>query len=569
MCHADFVLQQLTLFFKDDEEEDDDDEDENDEFHDEPRKDSLYDEPEAYVVEDYGLDQVPHDEDLELGEGGADSVERSERKKRLFFILVGCFCCAVLAGVGVILGVLVFKDDDKESTAALAPTGPPTVRPTLSPTVPSPIDEPLPTIAPTTKTPTSAPSVSTNELEISITASADTYVIVGGEGGDEEGPFGDENSLLVQGALGDTQKAAVSLLTFPTMDIPNPTTDSDGTTTSTVSSVMLVLTLFEPADGAIVIETERYPNEESEVEGFTSNIFAESQGIVGPEFTIEEGAEGNSEVRVDITELALNESTIELRHVRRVQQGNEPFLFLVLKTTAVNDESYSIRFYSSESDFPPRLDVELEDMTDNNSTSPAPSTSAGETVSPTMLPTPFVDGDTNSTSAPSTSPDSSEGNTTECMLCGAGNELTNPDTEIVLFDLLMSYLGLDLAIVMDGPITCATLQNELANNNIAMGISDGDCTMLVESQQLQSFCCMDEFLTNETSTAPDWFVCDICSDGSNVTYPDMTVTLPETLPIEDYTCDGYQIAATMGLIPESLCSSLQEFTDEHCCDIDI
>lgn len=495
--------------------------------------------------------------------------------------MAAILCCVVvvLAIIGIVLGVTLGKDDDEKP--ASKPTTPPPVPQTFLPTPP-------PTPPPSTAAPTPPPTIPN---QIDFIATADTFVYLGSE--ETGGPFGNETFLLVQNSDTD-QSATVAFMTFNVADsLPDPAEIVGWTTTAT-----LVLTLLETDDEPLIsnvtIETARFPAIEGDIEDIVQNISISSiidAGTPGPSFEV---APGDTEVMVDLTSLLFGTAPVRLR--RRMQIQETEFLIALF-----NNDVESVRFYSTQSEFPPRLEVGLMEPTSSPTMSSMPSTSSPPSLSPSVSPAPSVSPgpsmapSVGPTSPPSVSPVPTETPFAGCFICGEGNEIVNPD-----FPLTLPVIGsttcsgidaLSAAITEEqcaqllpvvSPSCCGTpyicdicsgagnvtnptdvvtipgQEDRTCSGYAALGsvgaIPEANCAGL--QQVAGPLCC--------GTSAP--FVCSICSDGGNVTNPTAVVTIPGQ---DDRTCSEYAALASTGAIPEANCVGLQQITDQVCCGIEL
>ncbi len=342
------------------------------------------------IVEDYGVDAVPGDEDVEKGEKSYRFGDDPQRTKKTAGLL--CCCILILVIIGVVVGVVLGKDDEEPSK----PRG-------TSAPVPAPV--PLPATTAPVRPPTPPPTTAALEStlgEFSILATADTIVYL--EGGVEDGPFGGEKTLLVQNNVSGA--VTMALVGFNIPDLPDPEL-----LVALSPKAVLILTIFDDANSSVLenvtLDTLRFPSYPGDVEQLTSNISSEIAGVnrtMGPSFDI--SAE-MTEVSVDISSLFFEES--QANDLRRLQEVNNTQFLIGL----VISDSGIVRFYSSESEFPPKLDIILYNSTN------------------------------------------------DCPICGTGNNVTNPDGELSLPTIGNVTCAFLEGIAMTGAITesnCALLQ---------------------------------------------------------------------------------------------------------------
>ena len=476
------------------------------------------------IVENYGMDSVPGDEDdLEKGEREA-SEGGSERTKKIVIIL--CCCLILLIVIGITLGVTLGKDDDTSSSPALE--SPPT--PGFKSIAPTPKPTPAPT-APTTDAPTPPPTI---PEQLSILADGDTFVYLSTQG-DEEGPFGDEKYLLVQKS-DVNQSGVVSLMSFNVIDLPNPAEISNWTTTA-----MLILQLLETPDdpllGNVTLKAMRLPSTEFDIEEATSNMSSTFAGIPEGGGTAFDVSPGETEILVDISSLIFGQTQSVNTTQRRRMEPKEDQVFLVLLNEDI-EAGESVRFYSAESDFPPRLEIELKMATASPTITPMPSTSSPPSSSPSVssAPSVSVSPSLRPSAAPSLSPSISASPTETpyvgCFICGEGVEIVNPD-----FQLLLPVIG---------KTNCGGL------GNLSKVINEEQCDQLLPI--VSEGCCSKPF------------VCSICSDGRNVTKPSEVVIIPG---LPNQTCSGYDSFGRVGMINETSCIGLKNITDQLCCGIEV
>lgn len=455
---------------------------------------------------------------MEKGEGGRNRfgamlADDPNRTKKMAVIL--CCCVSVLAIIGIVLGVVVFKDDE--------PAPAPKASPTAAPVTPAPVTPPTvsPTISPTMPIPN----------EMNIAAAADTFIYLSDDA-EQEGPFGDETSLLVQNGVG--QAAAVSLMTFNMSDVP-----MISTLEGWLGKAVLVLTLFETDDSVlaenVTLDSMRLPANEADIEAFAANfssIIEGDEGEEGPSFEVFPEVR---EILVDISSIVFGEEVV----IRRRLASLDEQLFLALMNSG-EEEVESVRFFSSESLFPPRVEIELTGPSPSPSISLAPSISPAPSSSPSLSNAPSVSMDPSSmpSATPSQNPSISPVPTESynCTICSEG-EITNPDAP------------LDLPLI--GSTTCAALQ-QIGDNG---AITAENCAML--QPIVKTACCL-------TESEP--FFCNICSGGGNVTNPEVVVSIPQQ---PDNTCEGYQTLGDNGAIDEASCAGLQIIATSICCEVSI
>lgn len=488
--------------------EESDSEEDNEDFNDEPRGNGP-----SNVVEAYGIESVPADEDMEKGQSASRfrtmNGDDPNRSKKIAALL--CCCVVILVVIGIVLGVVLSKKNNKKP--ASKPKAPPTLAPVTLP------------VPPPTPLPTTGASTMPIPAELNITADADTFIFLSNNA-TLQGPFGNETSLLVQNDVG--QAAAVSLMTFNVSQLP-PVSALSGYT----KKAFLTLTVMEAAGtaltGNVTLDTMRLPSNSANIEAFTSNISSAIESIKstqGPSFEI---LPGEVEAMVDISSLVFGGQLI----IRRRMQTQQSELFLALMDT-VSAEAESVRFYSSESAFPPRLEIRLMGPSPSPTLSAAPSTSAAPSSAPSVSNAPSVSAMPSLSFAPSLSPSISAAPSKPfiCSICVEGN-ITSPAAALTLPQI--------------GNTTCEGLQ-QVANTG---AVTEANCTLL--QPIVNGTCC--------AAVAPQPFYCDICS-GGNVTNPSGVVTIPQQ---PNTTCAQYDALGTSGSIGTAQCAGLQMITKSICC----
>lgn len=390
----------------------------------------------------------------------------------------------ILAIIGTVLGVTLGKNDDESTTTRAAATLPPVPVPATPVPVPA---TPLPT--------TAAPTAPL--LEYNIAASADTYFFLSGG---EDGSFGKEDSLLVQS--NDTG-ATVALMNFDLPFLPPPEVLGFS------PRATLVLTLVEQssrfledanatmtnfAPSALTLTTELISGFTGDLEAITSNsssVFDQLNQTMGPSFQI---VPGSKEVSVDISSLLASSHGSESQDIilRRLQKPGSSKILLGLMVDE-GEGGGSVRFHSAQSKSPPRIDIDL------------------------------------------TAP------TSDCPICGEGNNVTNPDVELELPTI--------------GNMTCGEL-DYVASTGV---VTEEQCSLL--QPFVNSYCC-----DSGVDGSAKIYVCELCADGGNITNP--TTILPITGQA-NMTCAEYDGMAKQGLIPAELCAPLQILSDRMCCGIEL
>ena len=397
--------------------------------------------------------------------------------------------------------VLGKKDDDTTTTSKAAATLAPVPVPVTP--APAPRATPLPT--------TAAPTPMLQEY--TIPASADTYIFLSGG---EDGPFGKEDSLLVQSSDNGTVSAALMDFDIPSLPPPDVLGFSPQAT--------LVLTLMENVGRAAVdgnatltIATAVIPGFSGNVEEITSNSSSLLEQLamnqtVGPSFLI---SQTSGEISVDISSLLDSYLSSPSQDpgiiLRKLQMPGSSKILIGLMIDDSQGNFGSVRFHSSQSKFPPRIDIDLS------------------------------------------------GAINDCPICGEGNNVTNPDMELELPQL--------------GNVTCGEL-DYIASSG---AVSEENCALL--QPYINRFCCMDNgggsngngtegnaTDGNGTDGSAKIFVCELCADGGNITNP--TTVLPITGQ-PNKTCAEYNGMAIQGLISMEMCAPLQLISDTVCCGIEL
>jgi hypothetical protein len=355
----------------------------DDDYEQEEDYDENIDTKEAFQDEPTGAEQAPlfyDEEDPRYAQGGGEEVfadeggyqdhrEQKEEKRsnrRAIICCLLCCCVLILAGIGAILGLVVFgNDDDNKDDGPKAPTpaqvnNVPTSAPfqftTPAPVVitPSPTNFPsdMATKSPTRKPspyPTIAPSTSaapTAELpeEIVLPTYADSSIQ---DGLETDTIFGLEDTLYIQNGELDTQDNlnSYAAISFDLTKLPLLAMLFEGNKTAT-------LTLHHvPSDlerDPVEITVFRFPKTEMEIETLNSRIFQtlDKDKVKGSTFSV---APSDEQVQVDITDLVYG---IDGREA-------ETQLFLQLKNDgAIQTRKTGDTFYSREYQkgaFPPQV----------------------------------------------------------------------------------------------------------------------------------------------------------------------------------------------------------------------
>jgi hypothetical protein len=458
-------------------------------------------------VEDYGLEGgvdegVPADElQSEKEQGKFDRMFGSDQTSRKKMAAGICCCVIIVLILGIVLGVTLGGGNDDPAPAPREPseTTAPTPRPTPQPT---PVPTASPTFAPIPE-------------ELVLQSSADTFIYLGAE--DEElGPFGQESFLLVQNAFG--QPAAVGLVQFDISVLPEP---------SRIESFPLTATLVmqvENQTDTVTIETIRFQSNAVDIEklpSFQNPLALANFTIVpGPSFNV---TPNTLDVSVDITQLIFAQPPF-LRGRRLRTMSDQLFLGFRVQSNSTK-QAASVRFSSSEGNFPPQLTISID--LPGNITAASPGPSPGPSPAPSVTASPSASPGPSSPPSVSASP---IGWAYFCNICGEGNNVTNPEGP------------LDIPII--GEVTCEGLQTV----GDWGGISEENCDLLLPF--VNAMCCGERF------------VCSICSDGSNITNPDAKI-------LDGSTCATLASRAAMGLIVEADCPAVQATTGEICCEIEL
>ena len=296
------------------------------------------------------------DKDEERGFEDEDDPDKpsqaadNERAKMVAGIL--CCCCIILAVVGIVLGVVVFGDEDD-------PTDPPKADPTPQPTPPvtslNPTAAPF-TLPPTT-VPTSAPSgIPTEEgiPAIEIQSSSDTTITTG-EGGDE--PQGSSEVLQVfQGVDG---VESFSLITFNVSELlgteenifERAPEDGEGTNETKTATLRLTHVVRDSGD-AVSMTVFRLDDAPADVENLTNVTYIDEDGVEGMTFEVAPNA---TIVEVDVTDLLYGTPTEPAAEERRLEPITDIFTIKIARAAGGEGTDESDSFGSRQSDTPPEL----------------------------------------------------------------------------------------------------------------------------------------------------------------------------------------------------------------------
>ena len=363
-------------------------------------------------VEEYGVtDDLPEDEDgggydgyngyEDRGEGKYGRTAGQSRRSWKTALAI-CCCVGILTILGVVLYLVLGRDEDDPAPSPRGSS--PTVLP--APT-PSPIS-PSPTAA------TVAPTLGPLPEEVIVEPVADTYLYLGASEA-ELGPFGQESFVLVQNGV--DQSPSIGLLQFDISGIPDAERIEGFPATATL---FLQVVDSEILTDIVTIDTMRFLSSSVNIEGLPSFQNADALkrlgAVPGPSFDVAPGAEGLS---VDITDLIFEQPPFTRgRHL--ATQRDQIFIGFMIQPSDVEEKAVSVLFSSSEGIFSPTLEVRIklpgteDSPSTDNSTSTSPSSSLGPSASPAPSPSPSI----------SAKP---VGWSFFCNICGDGNNVTNPE----------------------------------------------------------------------------------------------------------------------------------------------
>jgi hypothetical protein len=510
--------------------EDDEDEEDFDKEEDSDDVEVFDDEPERPSIANIGNNSMQD-------RGHRDDSDRkpvADSSKFRMAVLIMCCCVMVLAVVGVILGVVVFKDDDAkpEATAAVGPTSAPVVptTPTFAPFVSPPSAKnpgtPQPTVAPTMTD--AAPSEPIPE-DVVIRPGADTYITSGVVN------HGAEDTLLVQNDAGGNE-AAIALVSF---DIENITSLPESLLDDRVETATAIFTLkpdvvnVTTRSKTSMIQLSRLPSTTVLIEGLGSESFEQPANKVdGNIFEVPSNA---TTVTVDVTDLLFGQAPfIILRRLATQEQQ----LLLMLENRGTS-EAQSIQFYSRESDFSPQLVIGLKKKTESPTVLPSVSTKPSLRPSISFAPSLSTKPSLRPSTAPSAKPSLSQ-NPSDSPTTSAAPSVSAKPT--ALSDV-PSNSTLPPNVNMTMPPTPPG--NGTDTTNMTMTPTDANMTMA-------------------RGNGTDSFICNICGEGNIIGDPDGVIMVPSQ---DSRTCNEFQLGGDSGLIGESECAGIQAFNTLCGCEI--
>jgi hypothetical protein len=515
-------------------------------------------------MQDSVTEQIPNDEDIESGQrDDPDKPKEGDSNRTMMYLIMLCCCVVVLAIIGIILGVVVFKDDDPEiGPAAAALNG---ATPTPAPVVPLPAipapsslptRSPQPSVTPfaavtVAPTVTAAPSGPIPE-EIIIRPGADTYITSGAVN------HGAEDILLVQNGVGGND-VAVSLVSF---DIENITSLPDSVLDGRVESATVIFTVKPDANAissnvTTMIQIARLPSTPLSIEDLGNDSFEQpANKTIGSIFEVPSDA---TTVSADVTDFLFRKTDVVIRR-RLTTQEKQLFLELTNQGTG---QAQSSQFYSRESDFPPQLVIGLKRISESPTVSLAPSVSSGPSLRPSASPAPSLS--TKPSLRPSTAPSAkpslsqnpSDSPTTSTapsvqVSVPSNSNMTTPNVNMTTPNVNMTTPNVN----MTTPTTDVNTTTPTTDVNMTTPTTDVNTTLPTT----------DVNMTTPTipGNGTDTFICNICGEGMKIGDLTGVVVRPNQ---DERTCADYQEGGDLGMIPETECTLILSSVDPCKCEI--